>query len=223
MGARMQIRLLVGAAGLMHGAALYAGRDVPPGEIPVAAMEVPAVAGIPEAPKENLLLPYGSTVFVTVDQAITTQDVNLGDRFHITVERDVIQDGHVAIAAGTKGVGEITFVTKKGGFGKPGILGISLNYLQIGDRQLPLIGRYREEGRGNGDEAAATMFAVGIFAAAVTGKHSVIPAGRSLKARTGEEYGFTPPVPPPAQEAAPPAADTAIPTEQPIVIQGDNR
>jgi hypothetical protein len=135
-------------------------------------------------------LPAGTPVVVSLDTELSTQTSLLGDSFAVTVVHDVLQDGVIVIPKGTRGRGEITFVTKKGAFGKPGIIGIALRDLDLNGRQVLLDGRFREEGGNNNGAAAATMFAVGVFAAVVKGKMAVIPAGRELKARTGEDISI---------------------------------
>jgi hypothetical protein len=136
-------------------------------------------------------LPAGTTVIVTLNDDLSTISNQLGDGFAVTVLQDVIQDGIVVIPKGTSGSGEVTFLTKKGSFGKPGILGIALRDLNLNGKKILLDGRYREEGGNNNAAAAATMFTVGIGAILVRGKSSTIPQGRELKARTGEEIDFT--------------------------------
>lgn len=132
-------------------------------------------------------LPAGTPVIVSLDAELSTQTSLLGDSFAVTVVHDVLQDGVIIIPKGTRGRGEVTFVTKKGAFGKPGIIGIALRDMELNGRQVLLDGRFREEGGNNNGAAAATMFAVGIVAGLVKGKTGVIPAGRELKGRTGED------------------------------------
>jgi hypothetical protein len=53
------------------------------------------------------------------------------------------------------------------------------------------------------------MFAVGIFAGLVKGKMSIIPKGRELRARTGEDIVFSPAAAAPAETAPAPPPATA--------------
>lgn len=157
---------------------------------------VQPVSAAPEAATPaHSSLAAGAIVMVALDDDLTTKTAHVGNRFNVTVTDDVVEQGIVVIPKGTTGFGEVTFVTGKGGFGKQGILGIALRFLDLDGRQVMLDGHYREEGRGNDGAAAATMFAVGIFAIAVQGKGAVIPKGRVLKAHTGEDvtYSMTPP------------------------------
>jgi hypothetical protein len=70
-------------------------------------------------------------------------------------------------------------------------LSISLRYLELNGAKVLLDGRYREEGANKNGATAATWFAVGVFSGFIKGKPGVIPKGRELKARTGEDIAFT--------------------------------
>jgi hypothetical protein len=168
-------------------------------------------------------LPAGTPVIVALDTELSTQSSQLGDGFFVTVVNDVMQDGTVIIPKGTRGRGEITFLTKKGSFGKPGIIGIALRDMELNGRTLLLDGRFREEGGNNSGGATATMMAGGILATPIAllvkGKSSVIPAGRELKGRTGEDISAPAPIAenatptPPSSEVAPALeTQTAEPT-----------
>ena len=165
--------------------------EVPPETTPVDAVPE-AVERTEAAPVEATVtlkspLPAGTPVIVSLDAELSTQTSQLGDSFSVTVVNNVLHEGIVVIPKGTRGRGEITFLTKKGGFGKPGIIGIALRDMELSGRHVLLDGRFREEGGNNNAATAATMFAVGIVAGLVKGKSSVIPAGRELKGRTGED------------------------------------
>jgi len=177
--------------GLVSASTHVAAQTVPAS--PVSPSAAPALSPAPT----DATLPAGTPVIVMMNEEISTAACWLGGHFGVTVVQDVIGQGAVAIPAGTTGSGEITFCTKKGGFGKPGILGIALRTLDLNGKQVRLDGRYREEGRNNNGATAATWFAVGIFSGFITGKAGVIPKGRELRARTGEDIAFAPrPVPP---------------------------
>lgn len=150
----------------------------------------------------------GTPVTVMMNDEVSTMSCALGSRFGVTVVRDIVGQGAVVIPAGTIGSGEVTFCTNKGAFGKPGILGIALRDLDLNGKRIALDGRYREEGRNNNGATAATWFAVGIFAGFIKGKAGVIPKGRELRARTGEDILFEAAALPPAGPPQP-AADVA--------------
>lgn len=207
--------------------------DVP---APVVVDAAPPADPPPVDPAPTATLASGTPVFVMLDADLSTMTAMLGDRFPVVVLHDVVGQDTIVIPKGAAGYGEVTFTTNKGAFGKPGIIGITLRHLQIGDRQFALSGRYREEGANNNGATAAAMFTVGVFSAFIKGKPGVIPRGRELKARTGEPIIFTPgvaaalPTPPVAElvtGAAPdpvlpatadPAAAPEIPIEKPEQI-----
>jgi len=133
----------------------------------------------------------------------------------VVVAYDVVDRGIVVIPKGTAGIGEVTFSSKKGGFGRAGLLGIALRTLDLNGKSVELDGRYREEGKDNGGAAGAVVFTAGILGAVVTGKNSTIPKGRELKAHTGEDISYssaaravvpTAAAPAPAAASAQPAA-----------------
>lgn len=153
----------------------------------------PAEATVADAivePEVRVRLSKGTPVTVVLDQDLSTNESKVGDTFQVSVAQNVFDGEEIAIPQGTFGVGEVTFVTDNGGFGKPGIIAISLRYLEIDGKRFALDGRYREEGKNKNDETAATFFAVGIFAGFIKGKAGGIPMGRELKARTGEEIAY---------------------------------
>lgn len=174
---------------------------------PAIAQDAPLQPAALPAPAAPVTLLAGTPVTVELGIDLSTATNHVGDRFPVTVVDDVVDRGTVVIPGGTSGYGEVTFSTNKGGFGKQGILGISLRFLDLNGRMVALDGRYREEGKGNDGAAAATMFAVGIFAFVVKGKSAAIPKGRRLRARTGEDIAFT------IGAATPPAIATAPVTE----------
>ena len=126
------------------------------------------------------------------DAELSTKASKVGDKFQVTVLHDVTDGATVVIPKGTIGTGEVTFATNNGGFGKPGILGISLRNLELNGAKVLLDGRYREEGANKNGATVATWFAVGVFSGFIKGKPGVIPKGRELKARTGEDITLVP-------------------------------
>ncbi|WP_209346976.1 hypothetical protein [Pontixanthobacter sp. CEM42] len=143
-------------------------------------------------PLPPVTLPAKTPVFVMLDDELSTEFNQIGDTFSVTVLHDVLEDDVIVIPKGTKGYGDVSFVTGNGGFGKSGIIAINLSYLDLGGQEFLLDGRYREEGKNKNGAAVATWVAVGVFSGFVRGKDGTIPAGRELKARTGEEITYFP-------------------------------
>jgi hypothetical protein len=53
------------------------------------------------------------------------------------------------IPRGTPAMGEVTWRTGKGAFGKSGKLEFSLRYIDLGGQHIPVTGDFRQEGEGN--------------------------------------------------------------------------
>lgn len=141
-------------------------------------------------PATTAELPIFTPVKVMLNQDLSTQTSHVGDKFTVTVLEDVVENATIVIPKGATGEGEVTFVTARGGFGKPGILAISLRELTLGDRTVSLDGRYREEGKSKNGAVAATWFAVGVFSGFIRGRAGCIGRGRELNAKTGEAIDY---------------------------------
>ncbi|TMM48734.1 hypothetical protein [Qipengyuania marisflavi] len=153
-----------------------------------AAVAAPAVE--PAIVAQSATLPGFTPLKVMLNEELSSQTHKVGDRFSVTVLEDVIDNDTVVVPAGSIGWGEVTFATAKGGFGKPGILGISLRTLELATGGVRLDGRYREEGKNNNGAVFASWIAVGVFSGFIKGKAGFIEQGRELRARTGEKIAF---------------------------------
>jgi len=162
----------------------------PPVAQPIITSSLPAPAN--PTPAAKWTVPIGAVVMVMTNEELSTQTRHVGDRFGVTVLQDVMDGPNIVIPKGTTGYGEVTFATRNGGFGKPGILSIALRYLDLDGARVLLDGRYREEGANKNGATVATWFAVGVFSGFIRGKQGVIPMGRELKAHLGEDVAVTP-------------------------------
>lgn len=156
------------------------------------AAPLPVAAPAPKSANAQAILPAGTPVIVMMNEEVSTRGNMVGNSFGVTVLQDVTMDGAVVVPKGTTGQGEVTFRTNKGAFGKPGIIAIALRNMDLGGKKVALDGRYREEGGNNNAAVFATWAAVGVFSAFIQGKAGLIPKGRELKARTGEDISFDP-------------------------------
>ncbi|WP_210358415.1 hypothetical protein [Sphingomonas beigongshangi] len=147
-----------------------------------AALAMPAQA-TPQA--QEAALPAHSDIAVTLDQDLSSAGAHVGQRFGVTVSRDVYADGRLLIPQGTPGVGEVAVRSGKGAYGRSGKLEIALRSVEVEGRSIPVTGRFRAEGDG---ATAATIGAVafgGIVAGAfVKGKHARFAAGQEFHAFT---------------------------------------
>jgi hypothetical protein len=150
-----------------------------PAAVPVAPTAAP-VAAAPAA-----VLPANTEVIVRLNEALTSEDKRLGDNFSLTVSQDVKANGLVVIPHGTRAVGQVTYRTGKGGFGKSGKLELALRYVDLDGRRIPLDGHYRQEGDGNGAAAVGAVLAAGVVGGLIVHGHSArIPEGHEFTAHT---------------------------------------
>jgi hypothetical protein len=141
-------------------------------------------------PTSTMTLPSNTEVTLRMNDELTSKSARVGTEFNLSVAEDVIYQNYVVIPRGTRGVGEVTWLTGRGAFGKSGKMEIQLRYLEIGGRHVSISGKYRQEGEGNTVATIGAVIAVGVFGGFVTGHSAVIPEGRELKAYTDEAISF---------------------------------
>jgi hypothetical protein len=188
---------------------------------PAAEAPRPIEALAPVAqPKAEL--PANTEVILGMNDDLTTKGgaAEEGTMFGLTVVHDVKLAGYTVIPKGARGVGEVTWKTGKGAFGKSGKMEIELRYVEVGGQRIPVEGKYRQEGEGNTVATVGTVVLAGVFAGFVTGKSAKIPRGRELSARTKEAIPVNLPV---VATTAPvglqAVADQPTPVQAPAVMQ----
>jgi hypothetical protein len=171
-------------------------RTLYPAALAIALYATPAFA---EARTQGFdtpaTLPANSPIVVSVDEELNSGRNKVGDTFSMTVAEDVVVDGSVVIPRGARAVGEVTSRTGKGMFGKSGKMELAVRSVEVGGRQIPVEGNFREEGKGNKEAAIWGAVWVGPFAAVITGKNAVVSKARALTVRTMEAL--------PVRDAAP--------------------
>ena len=183
--------------------------------LPVVAMQQPAASATPQLPANTELL-------LSMNEDLSTKGIEEGHKFRLTLVTDVRMGDYIVIPKGTPAVGEVTWKTGKGAFGKSGKMEVALKYLDLNGRHVPIEGKYRQEGEGNTAATVAGVIAAGVFAGFITGKSAKIPQGRELKAFTTEALPVALPeaavAAAPAPVLAPAAPTTVAPTvaSQPI-------
>jgi glucose/arabinose dehydrogenase len=147
---------------------------------------LPAIVAAPRTAEPGMVLPANTELLVSMNDELTTKGIDEGHKFRLTLVRDVMVGDMVVIPKGTPAVGEVTWKTGKGAFGKSGKMEIALRYVDLNGRHIPIEGTYRQEGEGNTAATVAGVIAAGVFAGFITGKSAKIPQGRELKAHTKE-------------------------------------
>ena len=176
------------------GAAIAALVSTPLSARPVAqdqpaAAQAEAPAAAPEA--GLLTLAAGTPITLAVAHEVNSSTHRQGDTFPLTVLNDVRIGDTTVIPRGTPAVGEVTWRTGKGAFGKSGKLEFSLRYIDLNGQHIPVTGDYRQEGEGNTVAVGVGIIAVGIFAGFITGKRARVPMGRELMSQLAQPVQFT--------------------------------
>lgn len=201
------------ACALSSNAIAQAGSSAAPIQ-PAMSAPVQAVVAAPAQPQT--VLPANTEIALTMNEDLTTKGgrIDEGHMFRLTVSQDVRIGNYVVIPRGTPAMGEVTWLTGKGAFGKSGKMEIDLRHIDLNDRRIPITGHYRQEGEGNTVGTVAGVIAVGVFAGFITGKSARIPQGRELKAFTSEAL----PVALPASAPAATAPVQALPVQAPPAV-----
>lgn len=163
----------------------------------IAALAVtPLVASPAPVPQEvavggqQAVLGAGSPITLAVAEEANTSTHREGDTFKLTVLNDVKLGETVVIPRGTPAVGEITWRTGKGAFGKSGKMEFSLRYIDLKGERIPVTGDFRQEGEGNTVATGVGVIAIGVFAGFITGKRARVPVGRELMAQLAQPVPF---------------------------------
>lgn len=114
-----------------------------------------------------------------------------GQTFKLAVLNDVKIGETIVIPRGTPAIGEITWRTGKGAFGKSGKLEFALRYIDLNGQKIPVTGDFRQEGEGNTVATGVGVIAIGVFAGFITGKRARVPVGRELMSQIAQPVSFT--------------------------------
>lgn len=128
---------------------------------------------------------------MVVSKEVNSSTDREGGPIALTVMKDVRVGETIVIPQGTPAMGEITWRTGKGAFGKSGKLEFSLSYIDLNGRHIPISGDYRQEGEGNTIATGVGIIAVGVFAGFITGKRARVPMGRELLGQIAQPVQFT--------------------------------
>ena len=160
-----------------------------PAAMPAPAAEAPA----PAASESGLLtLNPGLPITLAVAQEVNSSTHHAGDTFPLTVLNDVRIGDTIVIPRGTPALGEVTWRTGKGAFGKSGKLEFSLRYIDLGGQHIPVSGDFRQEGEGNTVGTGVAILAAGVIGGLiVTGHRARVPVGRELMSQLAQPVQFT--------------------------------
>ena len=129
-------------------------------------------------------LPARTEIVLSLNEQLSSRTHDDGDTFGLTVVQDVVHDGHVVIPRGTRAVGQVTWQTGTGAFGKSGKMEVSFRYVDLHGRRIPLDGMHRQEGEGNTAATIGAVLGAGVVGGLlVRGRRALIQEGREFTAR----------------------------------------
>lgn len=139
---------------------------------------------------QELSLNVGTPITLAVAEDVSSSSHRAGDTFKLTVMNDVLVGQKIVIPRGTPAVGEITWRTGKGAFGKSGKIEFGLRSIDLNGKRIPVTGEFRQEGEGNTIATGVGVIAIGIFAGFITGKRAKLPVGRELMSQLAQTVPF---------------------------------
>ena len=157
---------------------------------PVAAQQAPFV--IEQAPQPQVggpILKQGTPIHLATEAEMNSNENRVGDRIDLRVQDAVSLDGRTVIPIGTRAVGEVTLVRKKGMWGKSGRLEFRPLFLSLGDRQVPISSRSmtKEKGETGTAGVVASIVVMPLAGFFVTGTSAKIPRGSIVDAELSED------------------------------------
>ncbi len=139
----------------------------------------------------GLTMPANTAVAVTFNEEVSSKTRKQGESFNLSVASDVVYKGYVVIPRGSRAMGQITYRTGKGAFGKSGKMEVEINSIDVDGNRISTTGKFRQEGEGNTVATVGAVWVAGPFAAFVTGKSAIIPAGREVTIYTREPISIS--------------------------------
>jgi hypothetical protein len=150
--------------------------------------ETPLVIQTPQSQVAGNVLPQGTPIHLATDVDMSSQDNRAGDRVDLRVLDAVSLNGHTVIPVGTRGIGEVTLVRRKGMWGKSGRLEFRPLYIVLGGRQIPISAHQMTKERGETGTAGvvASIVVLPLAGFFVTGTSARIPRGSTVDAELSE-------------------------------------
>lgn len=112
---------------------------LPAQDEPVAPVETPRTPEPPSRAFEELVVSADSVMGLQLDSTISSERARVEDPVEARIVRDVRADGAVAIPAGARALGSVTFVERGGRFKERARLGIRFHTLVLADgTRLPV-------------------------------------------------------------------------------------
>ena len=174
----------------------------------LASAQAPMIIGAPVAN----VIHAGTPLQLETREELTTERkaLKVGQRIEMDVQQPLLLGNQVAIAAGSRAIGEITSVRNKGMWGKSGGITARVLYVETNGRQIRLNGSFNDRGSTGTAGVIASVALIPVAGFFVTGTSAKIVPGIRVTAFIAEEVPVQF-----AQETAP--APMAVPAQAPAV------
>jgi hypothetical protein len=145
-----------------------------PAQVPIEATPVQTSARV---------LAANTPIALNALEEVTSNGLQIGTRVKFSVAEDVISQGMVVIPRGSPASGTVTWKTGKAVGGKSGKFEITFDEVIANGNRARLMGKHRQEGKGN---TLAAVLATWI----VSGRSAVMLPGQTVQALTAEPISF---------------------------------
>ena len=155
---------VVGAAALAGACVLPSAAFGQDAELHQPTSSASAAAASPAVEPECCTIPALTVVELEFADPASSRTSKTGDKVAIRLAEPVVVDGRTVIPAGTKGFAEVIQASKARMMGKAGELTLSLPYLELNGRRIPL--KRLRYGRSQGSDPSGTLTTLNVAAAA---------------------------------------------------------
>ena len=146
-----------GAQGVSDETAIVGGPGAEQSQAAAQPAPAPEPAPAPPPPPEPVVVPAGTVLTVTIDQALSSKNSKAGQSFLATVAQPVTVHGKTAIPKGSSVTGTVVTAKEKGKIKGEGQLGISLVNITIRGKNYPIQTAVLDSTeKGKGKRTAAT-------------------------------------------------------------------
>jgi hypothetical protein len=174
------VSLVVVGCGSSPNSANSSGGNAAASGAPAAATE-PAPAPAPPP----IVLDAGTTITVTLDQSLSSETSNPGDRFDASLARPLMEHGEEVVPSGARVSGEVTEAKSAGRFKGGAELVVALKSINLHGRNYPLhTTTVKSAGKGRGKRTA-----IGVGGGAAAGAIIGAIAGGGKGAAIGAAAG----------------------------------
>ncbi|MGZ3550299.1 MAG: hypothetical protein ACXWNZ_18680, partial [Vulcanimicrobiaceae bacterium] len=130
-------------------------------QLPQSSNAAPSVPPAPKgaAPTTSILVPGGTSVSVSLTEAISSGSANVGDHIPIIVTKEVDLNGMVVVPKGANGQATVAQVERSGSNGHGGKLALTMDWIFSADGGKVQLSDVNHANTGDGDTKGAASTA----------------------------------------------------------------